>query len=113
MAPLCFVVTGKGGGGMRGVFQFWFVNFATGFRLLRAFVAWTWPCNVYVNFFQIQKVLSADYFKLYTFEFNDFELTDDETILASIRMMLELDFMNVMHTKQRVSDYVNSDDFKG
>lgn len=59
--------------------------------------------NVYMNYFQIQEVSSADYFKLYTFEFSDFELTDDDTVVASIRMMLELDFMNAVHTKQRVS----------
>ncbi|XP_068745612.1 cGMP-specific 3',5'-cyclic phosphodiesterase-like [Montipora capricornis] len=47
-----------------------------------------------------QKIESADYYKLYTFEFNDFELTDDETILSSIRIMLELGFMNAVHTKE-------------
>ncbi|XP_022796615.1 cGMP-specific 3',5'-cyclic phosphodiesterase-like isoform X2 [Stylophora pistillata] len=47
-----------------------------------------------------QEIPSADDFKLYTFEFSDFELTDDETILASIRLMQELDFMNAVHTKQ-------------
>ena len=53
--------------------------------------------------FQSQEVLSADHWKLYTFEFNDFELTDDETILASIRIMLELDFLDAVHTKQEVN----------
>lgn len=60
---------------------------------------------VMCTLFQNQEVLSADHFKLYTFEFNDFELTDDETILASIRMMLELDFLNAVHTKREVTDY--------
>ncbi|XP_078354204.1 cGMP-specific 3',5'-cyclic phosphodiesterase-like [Oculina patagonica] len=54
-----------------------------------------------VDKIMIQEVSSADYFKLYTFEFSDFELTDDDTVVASIRMMLELDFMNAVHTKQR------------
>ena len=70
------------------------------------FVAWTsshTDCNGKMNFFQIQEVPRADYFKLYTFEFSDFELTDDETIVASIRMMLELDFMNAVHCKHVVS----------
>lgn len=60
---------------------------------------------VMCTLFQNKEVLSADHFKLYTFEFNDFELTDDETILASIRMMLELDFLNAVHTKREVTDY--------
>ena len=63
--------------------------------------------DVYVMFtlFQNKELPSADQFKLHTFEFNDFELTDDETILASIRMMLELDFLNAVHTKREVTDY--------
>ena len=62
---------------------------------------------IYVMFalFQDLELPSADHFKLHTFEFNDFELTDDETILASIRMMLELDFLNTVHTKREVTDY--------
>ena len=55
--------------------------------------------------FQNLELPSADHFKLHTFEFNDFELTDDETILASIRMMLELDFLNAVHAKREVIDY--------
>lgn len=55
--------------------------------------------------FQSLETPSADHFKLYTFEFNDLELTDDETVLASIRMMLELDFLNAVHTKREVTDY--------
>jgi len=47
-----------------------------------------------------QEMKSADHYKLDTFEFNDFVLSDDETILASIRMMLELDFLNAVHAKQ-------------
>ena len=63
--------------------------------------------DVYVLFvlFQNLELPSADHYKLHTFEFNDFELTDDETLLASIRMMLELDFLNVVHTKREVTVY--------
>ena len=49
---------------------------------------------------------SAVHYKLDTFEFNDFVLSDDETILASIRMMLELDFLNAVHAKQEVSGVI-------
>lgn len=64
-----------------------------------------YPLKLLVTVFclQFQEIKSADGFKLYTFEFNDLELSDDETILASIRMMLELDFLNAVHTKQEVS----------
>ncbi|XP_029206417.2 cGMP-specific 3',5'-cyclic phosphodiesterase-like [Acropora millepora] len=46
-----------------------------------------------------EKIESADYYKLYAFEFNDFDLTDDETILSSLRIMFELGFMNAVHAK--------------
>lgn len=48
------------------------------------------------------KLHSAQHWKLLTFEFDDFELTDDETISASIRMFLDLDFLDAVHTKQEV-----------
>lgn len=53
-----------------------------------------------VNKIMSQEIPSANDFKLYTFDFSDFELTDDDTILASIQLMQELDFMNAVHTKQ-------------
>ena len=52
--------------------------------------------------FQNMKLHSAQHWKLLTFEFDDFELTDDETISASIRMFLDLDFLDAVHTKQEV-----------
>ena len=58
--------------------------------------------------FQSQEIPSANDFKLYTFDFSDFELTDDDTILASIQLMQELDFMNAVHTKQLVTFVVNN-----
>ena len=58
--------------------------------------------------FQSQEIPSANDFKLYTFDFSDFELTDDDTILASIQLMQELDFMNAVHTKQPVTFFVNN-----
>ena len=52
---------------------------------------------------QKEKIESADYYKLYAFEFNDFDLTDDETILSSLRIMFELGFMNAVHAKLEVN----------
>ena len=52
---------------------------------------------------QKEKIESADYYKLFAFEFNDFDLTDDETILSSLRIMFELGFMNAVHAKLEVS----------
>ena len=48
------------------------------------------------------EVHSAQHWKLLTFEFNDFDLTDDETISASIRIFLDLNFLDAVHTKQEV-----------
>ena len=39
----------------------------------------------------------ADQLHLYSWEFNDMILTDDETILASIRMFVELDLLKLFH----------------
>lgn len=44
-------------------------------------------------------VPEANQVRLYAWEFNDMLLTDDETVLTSIRMFLELDF----HRKFRIS----------
>lgn len=63
--------------------------------------------NIFI-LFQSQEIPSANDFKLYTFDFSDFELTDDDTILASIQLMQELDFMNAVHTKQLVTFVVNN-----
>ena len=80
-------------------------SWVSGFRVLHSLQNLLYG-DVYVMFtlFQNQETPSADHFKLYTFEFNDLELTHDETILASIRMMLELDFLNAVHTKREVTD---------
>ena len=55
---------------------------------------------------QKEKIESADYYKLYAFEFNDFDLTDDETILSSLRIMFELGFMNAVHAKLEVNSEI-------
>ena len=57
-------------------------------------------------FCQKEKIESADYYKLYAFEFNDFDLTDDETILSSLRIMFELGFMNAVHAKLEVNSEI-------
>lgn len=43
-------------------------------------------------------VPEANQVRLYAWEFNDMVLTDDETILASVRMFMELD----LHKKFRI-----------
>ena len=71
----------------------------------------TFPHEFSVSYFffvsrvvcQKEKIESADYYKLYAFEFNDFDLTDDETILSSLRIMFELGFMNAVHAKLEVN----------
>ena len=43
------------------------------------------------NVLHIYQYLEANQLRLYSWEFNDMVLTDDETILASVRMFMELD----------------------
>ena len=51
---------------------------------------------------QSLEIPSASYFKLDTFEFSDFDLSDDETVLASFVIFQELEFLNSMHIRKDV-----------
>ncbi len=42
-------------------------------------------------------VPEANQLRLYSWEFNDMILTDDETVLASVRMFMELDLLKIFH----------------
>ncbi|KXJ28648.1 cGMP-specific 3',5'-cyclic phosphodiesterase [Exaiptasia diaphana] len=46
-----------------------------------------------------QKIRTAKEYEIYTFEFDDMKLTDDETLLASVRMFMELDILEIFHIK--------------
>ena len=47
----------------------------------------------------------VDQFNLYSFRFNDFNLSDDETLMASIAMFKELDLINTFKIDYKVVVY--------
>jgi hypothetical protein len=47
-------------------------------------------------------VSRSDHFKLRDYAFSDFELNDDETIQASLRMFLDLDILDLFHISSKV-----------
>lgn len=52
---------------------------------------------------QSMKVESAQHFNLYSFEFSDFDLTEDDTCQATLRMFIEFDLINKFHIPYKVS----------
>ena len=53
--------------------------------------------------FQKLTVPSAQSFKLFEVTFDDFQLSDDETLKACLRMFLELDLIEKFHINYEVS----------
>lgn len=50
-----------------------------------------------------QEIPSAEYFNLYSFTFIDFDLDDDNTCKATIRMFLECNLVQQFHIPYEVS----------
>lgn len=52
-------------------------------------------------------VSSAKHFNLFSFEFDDSALTDEETLLACMRMFMEMNFMERFYINKYVCERVN------
>ena len=53
-------------------------------------------------FFQNALIPTGEEYNLYSFGFNDFPLSDDETCKATLRMFLDLDVINKFHVPYEV-----------
>ena len=60
-------------------------------------------CIIVCLLLQKMPIPSVIHYRLLDYSFSDFELSDDDTIKASIRMFLEMDLLNKFHIDYEVS----------